>query len=214
MNLRAVHFYKPPVFIASLLPLALLVQGYVQDSLGANPIETITRGTGDWTLNFLLLSLAITPLRRLTHWQWPMRLRRMLGLFAFFYACLHFAIYIWLDQFFDWEGIFYDILDRPFITVGFLGFTLLIPLALTSTRGMMQRLGGKRWQGLHRLVYVSAIAGVLHYAWLVKADLQEPLIYAAILAVLLGFRVVMQQRKLRPQRHTKINRASARPPAG
>jgi len=214
MNLRAVHYYKPPIFIASLQPLALLVQGYVQDSLGANPIETITRETGDWTLNFLLLTLAITPLRRLTHWQWPMRLRRMLGLFACFYACLHFAIYIWLDQFFDWKGIFYDILDRPFITVGFLGFVLLIPLALTSTRGMMQRLGGKRWQGLHRLVYVSAIAGVLHYAWLVKADMQEPLTYAAILIVLLGFRAVMQYRKRPLPGRPPASRASARPPAG
>jgi methionine sulfoxide reductase heme-binding subunit len=161
----------------------------ITDHLGANPIEAITRQTGTWTLRFLLISLAVTPGRRLSGWNSMIRFRRMLGLFAFFYAGLHFLTYIWLDQFFVVEDIAKDVIERPFITVGFLGFAILIPLAVTSTAKMIKRLGGKRWQLLHRLVYASAVAGVLHYLWLVKADVRLPLIYGSLLAVLLGYRL-------------------------
>ncbi|HEX9842704.1 MAG TPA: protein-methionine-sulfoxide reductase heme-binding subunit MsrQ, partial [bacterium] len=162
---------------------------YFTDDLGANPIEVITHATGDWILRFLLITLAITPLRRLTRQPWLIRFRRMLGLFAFFYGCLHFTTYIWLDQFFDWANIVKDVQKRPFITAGFTGFVLMLPLAVTSTAWAVRKLGGKRWQWLHRLIYVSATAGVIHYIWLVKADLTLPLTYAAILAVLLLYRL-------------------------
>jgi len=176
-------------FLACLIPLARLLWLGFHDGLGANPIEFITRSTGTWTLTFLLATLAITPLRRLSGWPWPIRLRRMLGLFAFFYACLHFTTYIWLDQFFDLPGIYQDIFKRPFITIGFSSFLLLIPLALTSTQAMMRRLGGRNWQRLHRLVYLVATGGVVHYWWLVKKDVTQPAIYAAVLALLLGCRL-------------------------
>jgi sulfoxide reductase heme-binding subunit YedZ len=158
--------------------------------LGANPIEKITHATGDWTLRFLLTTLAITPLRKLLGVPALIRFRRMFGLFAFFYACLHFTTYIWLDKFFNLHEMLADIAKRKFITVGFTAFLLLIPLALTSTAGSIRRLGGKRWQALHRLIYVSAVAGVIHYLWLVKADIRKPLIYGAILAVLLLYRIL------------------------
>ena len=177
------------LFLACLIPLARLLWLGFHDGLGANPIEFITRSTGTWTLTFLLITLVITPLRRLSGWQWPIRLRRMLGLFAFFYACLHFTTYLWLDQFFDLSGIYRDIFKRPFITIGFSSFLLLIPLALTSTQAMMRRLGGRNWQRLHRLVYLVAIGGVVHYWWLVKKDVTQPAIYAAVLALLLGYRL-------------------------
>jgi sulfoxide reductase heme-binding subunit YedZ len=180
---------KTLLFLACLIPLARLLWLGFHDGLGANPIEFITRSTGTWTLTFLLITLAITPLRRLSGWQWPLRLRRMLGLFAFFYACLHFTTYVWLDQFFDLKGIYQDIFKRPFITVGFTGFLLLIPLAATSTQAMMRRLGGRNWQRLHRLVYLIAVGGVVHYWWLVKKDVTQPAIYAAVLALLLGYRL-------------------------
>jgi sulfoxide reductase heme-binding subunit YedZ len=180
---------KMSLFLACLIPLARLLWLGLQDGLGANPIEFITRSTGTWTLTFLLITLGITPLRRLSGWQWPLRLRRMLGLFAFFYACLHFTTYIWLDQFFDLSGIYRDIFKRPFITVGFSSFLLLIPLAATSTQAMMRRLGGRNWQRLHRLVYLIAAGGVVHYWWLVKKDVTQPAIYAAVLALLLGYRL-------------------------
>jgi sulfoxide reductase heme-binding subunit YedZ len=154
-----------------------------------NPIEFITRSSGTWTLVFLLLTLSITPLRQLTGWAGWLAYRRMLGLYAFFYACLHLLTYLWLDQFFDWAAIWSDILQRPFITVGMLAFLLLIPLAATSTQAMMRRLK-RRWGQLHRLVYLIAVLAVVHYLWLVKKDLTEPLIYAAVLAVLLAWRVV------------------------
>ena len=179
---------KSAAFVACLIPLALLVYDGLTDGLGVNPIETITRSTGKWTLIFLLITLTVTPLRRITSRQWLIKFRRMLGLFAFFYVCLHFTTYIWLDQFFDLMEIAKDIPKRPFITVGFASFVLLIPLALTSTSGMVRRLG-KRWQQLHRLIYVTAVGGVVHYLWLVKADTRKPLIYGAILAVLLGYRL-------------------------
>jgi sulfoxide reductase heme-binding subunit YedZ len=183
------RFMKVGVFSACLTPLAMLAWDTITDQLGANPIEAITRQTGTWTLRFLLISLAVTPARRLAGWNSVIRFRRMLGLFAFFYASLHFLTYIWLDQFFVVEDIAKDVIERPFITVGFLGFAMLIPLAVTSTAKMIKRLGGKRWQLLHRLVYASAVAGVVHYLWLVKADVQLPLIYGSLLAVLLGYRL-------------------------
>ena len=161
------------------------------DNLGANPIEVIQRSTGTWTLVFLLIVLSVTPLRRLSGAHSLIRLRRMLGLFAFFHACLHFVTYIWLDQFFEFMEMMRDVIKRPFITVGFISFVLLIPLALTSTSGMIRRLGGRRWQQLHRLVYLTAIGGVIHYLWLVKADQRQPLIYGGILTVLLGYRIVV-----------------------
>jgi sulfoxide reductase heme-binding subunit YedZ len=178
---------KPIIFILCLLPLTALIAQFFINSLGANPIEEITHQTGDWTLRFLLLTLTATPLRRITGWNWLIRIRRMLGLFAFFYASLHLITYFWLDQFFDWPEIWLDILDRPFVTVGMLGFILLLPLAATSTNAMMKRLG-KNWKKLHRLAYVIPALGVIHFWWLVKADVLEPLIYGLLLAVLLAVR--------------------------
>jgi sulfoxide reductase heme-binding subunit YedZ len=192
---RAVRLYiKPSLFLLCLEPLLQLVWQGIYGSLGTNPVETITHATGDWTLRFLLITLSITPLRRLTGNNWLIRLRRMLGLFAFFYACLHFMTYIWFDQYFDWMAIAQDIPKRPFITVGFAAFVLLLPLALTSTNAMMRRLK-KNWQRLHKLIYVIALLGVLHFLWLVKADILEPLIYGAVLVVLLGYRAWHQRLK-------------------
>src|SRR3954447_386244 len=191
-----VRALKAVLFVACLLPVMRLGWLAMRHGLGANPIEYITRSTGWWILSFLMLTLLVTPLRRLTGWNWLLRLRRMLGLYAFFYVCLHFSIYIWLDQFFDWQGIVKDIAKRPFITIGFAGFVLLIPLAMTSTNAMVRRLGSKRWQALHRLVYVIAILGVIHFWWLVKKDVTEPLIFAGILAVLLGIRAISAARKV------------------
>ena len=176
------------VFVVCLIPLARLVVLGFTGGLGANPIEFITRSTGTWTLVGLMVTLSVTPLRRLTGRAELIRFRRMLGLFTFFYVCLHFITYIWLDQFFDPAAIVKDIIKRPFITFGFAAFVLLIPLAATSTRAMIRRLG-RRWQQLHRLVYAIAILGVVHYLWLVKKDLTEPLIYGAVLALLLLMRL-------------------------
>jgi len=180
-----VRYGKILVFMAALLPLASLI--WMEP--GANPVETLTHHTGLWGLRFLLLTLAVTPLRRLTGWNWLIRFRRMLGLFAFFYVCLHLGIYLVFDHFFDWRAIGADIVKRPYITVGFLAFLLLIPLAVTSTNGMIRRLGGRRWQQLHQLVYVIGVLAVLHFAWLVKADLLQPAVYGLILAALLGYRL-------------------------
>jgi sulfoxide reductase heme-binding subunit YedZ len=179
---------KPLVFSASLLPLIWLFWLAWSDQLGVNPVETLSHRTGDWSLRFLLLTLAVTPLRRLTGWNGLQRFRRMLGLFAFFYVSLHFGVYLIFDHFFDWSAIIADVIKRPYITVGFAAFVLLIPLAVTSTNRMIKRLG-RNWQRLHRLIYLIAILGVLHYLWLVKADLSEPLMYAGILVVLLGYRL-------------------------
>jgi methionine sulfoxide reductase heme-binding subunit len=186
-----IRWFKPVVFLACLIPLALLGWKAYSGGLGANPIEVITHATGDWTLRFLLITLTITPIRKLTGRLWLIRYRRMFGLFAFFYATLHFLTYIWLDKFFDLHEMLHDVAKRRFITVGFTGFVLLIPLAVTSTKGWIRRLGGKRWQALHRLIYFSAIAGVIHYWWLVKADIRLPLEYGVILAVLLGYRIAV-----------------------
>lgn len=193
-NPRQITFIKVAVFLVCLLPLALLVQAALNDALGANPIEAITRNLGDWALRLLLITLAVTPLRRWTDLAWLLKLRRMLGLFAFFYALLHVSSYVVLDQFFDWNEIVRDIIKRPFITVGFTAFVLLIPLAATSTHAMMRRLGGRRWQTLHRAVYAIGVLAVLHYWWMVKQDISQPAIYAAILAVLLGVRVYWARR--------------------
>ncbi|MGD2053429.1 MAG: protein-methionine-sulfoxide reductase heme-binding subunit MsrQ [Gammaproteobacteria bacterium] len=184
---------KPVIFAVSLLPFAALVIGAVNNTLGTNPVETMTHETGEWTLRFLLITLMITPLRQLTGNNWLIRLRRMTGLFAFFYACLHFLTYIWFDQYFDWMEIARDIPKRPFITVGFTAFVLLVPLAATSTNKMMRRMK-KNWSRLHKLIYVVAVLGVLHFLWAVKADTLEPMVYAVILLVLLGYRAY-QQRK-------------------
>lgn len=182
------------VFVLSLAPAAGLAAALFTGGLGANPVEAITHSTGEWALRFLLLTLAVTPLRRLTGYGSLVRLRRMLGLFAFFYAALHLSTYAALDQFFDAAAIVKDVVKRPYITAGFLAFVLMAPLAATSTAGMIRRLGGRRWQQLHRLVYPCAIAAVVHFLWLVKADLTEPLLYAGVLTALLGYRVAVWRR--------------------
>ena len=181
---------KPLVFVACSLPFARLVAevaGLGELGLGANPIEELLERCGTWGLNLLLITLTVTPLRRLMGWLWLVRLRRMLGLFAFFYLCLHFFVYLVLDHSLALPDILEDIVERPFITIGFAGFLLLIPLAVTSTNRMMRRLGS-RWHRLHRLIYPIAILGVWHHYWQVKQDIREPLIYVAILAALLGYR--------------------------
>ncbi len=185
--------FKAVLFVLCLAPLARLGWLAYGDRLGANPIEFIIRSLGTWALTFLLITLAITPWRRLTGWNAAIRLRRMLGLYAFFYACMHFLFYVGVDQFFDFTAIVEDIVKRPFITVGFVCLLLLIPLAATSTNAMQRRLGGKHWQRLHRLVYVIAAGGVLHYFWLVKKDITQPVIYALILAALLGARLAWRK---------------------
>jgi sulfoxide reductase heme-binding subunit YedZ len=179
---------KPTVFLACLIPFGRLAYIAYAGNLGANPIEFITHFTGDWTLIFLLASLSVTPLRKISGWNGLIKFRRMLGLFAFFYAILHFATYMVLDHFFDFQAIVKDVIKRPYITAGFTGFILMVPLAITSTAGMIRRLG-KRWQQLHRLVYVIAVAGVIHFYWLVKAEVRRPLQYGSVLVLLLGYRI-------------------------
>jgi len=186
-------FVKPIVFLVCLVPLGALIWDSFHGALGANPIEKVTHITGQWTLRFLLLTLFVTPARKLLAWHFLLRLRRMLGLYTFFYACLHMLTYLVLDQFFDVNEIIKDILKRPYITVGFGAFVLLIPLALTSTNKMMKRLG-RRWKSLHQLVYVIAVLAILHFLWLVKADNLEPLIYAFILILLFVARIWLQRR--------------------
>jgi methionine sulfoxide reductase heme-binding subunit len=180
---------KVVVFTTCLVPLALLVWRGLNNDLSADPIAYITHRTGDWTLRFLVITLAITPLRKILHLPQLIRFRRMMGLFAFFYVCLHFTTWIWLDKSFVWSEMWKDVLKRPFITVGFAGLVLLIPLAITSTAGWIRRLGGKRWQVLHRLIYLIAILGVIHYYWLVKSDVRKPLFYGFLVAILLGWRL-------------------------
>lgn len=199
MTPRQLSALKIAIFLLALLPLAQLLVGVITDSLGANPIETITRKTGTWTFNFLLITLTVTPLRKLANWPWLIRLRRMLGLFTFFYACLHFTTYIWLDQFFDPAAIAKDIVKRPFVTVGFAAFVLLIPLAATSTNAAIKRMGGKQWQQLHYTIYAIGILASIHYFWLVKpVALPYPLSYALILALLLGWRARERIRRFGP----------------
>lgn len=184
------RYFKLVIFLACLFPLGLLVWDGLHGSLGANPVEAITHSTGNCTLTFLLITLAVTPLRKLTRQYWLIGLRRMFGLFAFFYGFLHLMTYVWLDKFFNVHEMLHDIAKRKFITAGMTGFLLMIPLALTSTKWSIRKLGGKRWQALHRLIYFSAAAGVIHYIWLVKADLKNPLEYAAVLGALMVYRAI------------------------
>ena len=193
---------KPLIFLICLIPLISLIWNAFQGHLGANPIEKVTHITGEWALRFLLLTLSVTPARKLLGWHFLLRLRRMVGLYAFFYACLHFLTYMVLDQFFDFDEIIKDILKRPYITVGVAAFVLLIPLAVTSTNTMMKRLG-RRWKSLHQLIYVIGVLAILHFLWLVKADNLEPLVYACILLALFMARVWIQRREKPKQRPTE-----------
>jgi sulfoxide reductase heme-binding subunit YedZ len=218
---------KPVVFLCALGPFALLLRGLLTANLGADPLAELTNETGVWALRFLAAALAVTPVRRLTHWQNVIKFRRMLGLFAFFYGLLHLLVFIVFDRLaslglpsiFLWQtfrdlgvSIAGEILKRPYITVGFTAWVILLALACTSTTGMIRRLGGRRWQALHRLVYVAAVAGVIHYWWLVKADIRHPQAYAATFGILLGFRVWLWARSRRPASvRAAPRRASATP---
>jgi sulfoxide reductase heme-binding subunit YedZ len=188
-TLLASKWTKAVLFLLCLGPLASIIWPFVRGYTIPNPLEFIQHGTGDWTLRFLVFTLTITPLRQLLRLPELIRFRRMLGLFAFFYACLHFTTYLVFDKFFDVHEIWKDVYKRPFITVGFLAFTLLIPLAITSTAGWIRRLGGRRWRILHRAIYISACCGVVHYYWLVKSAVIRPLFYAALVGMLLAWRV-------------------------
>jgi sulfoxide reductase heme-binding subunit YedZ len=187
---RQVSALKVAIFLLGLIPVAKMAYLTITQQL-VEPLEHITRGTGDWVLYFLCITLAVTPLRRLTGWNWLIKLRREVGLFAFFYAFLHFMTFLWFDHFFDVAEMWKDVLKRPFITVGFIAFVLLIPLAMTSTNGMVRRLGAKRWQWLHRLIYLIAPLGILHFWWMkaAKHNFQQPIIFGTIVAVLLGLRL-------------------------
>ena len=182
------------LFLVCLIPLLILVLGAINDDLGTNPVETLTHETGQWALRFLLIGLAVTPLRRLLKIAWLIKLRRMLGLFAFFYASLHFITYLWLDQFFDWYEIIVDIPKRPFITIGFVSLVLLLPLALTSTSAMQRRLG-KKWLALHKLVYVIPVLVLIHFVWSLKADYSEPLSYALVFVLSAADAFYLRQKK-------------------
>jgi len=194
---------KAVLFVTALLPFLRLVLFTLIDQLGANPIEFITRNTGDWTLYFLCIVLAVTPLRRLSKWNWLIKLRRMLGLYVFFYAALHFTTFLWFDHFFDVQEMWKDVVKRPFITVGFAAFVLLIPLAVTSTNGMIKRLGGKRWQWLHRVVYAIAPLGILHFWWMkaAKHDFAQPLLFGIVVAALLLLRLYWRLVQARTLKH-------------
>jgi sulfoxide reductase heme-binding subunit YedZ len=194
------RWLKPPIFLLCLVPLAHLVWMGFQQELGANPIQYIEHSTGTWALVGLCVTLTVTLLRRILNQNWLIRFRRMFGLFAFFYACLHLTTFIWLDEQFDYHAMIADIYKRPFITAGFTAFVLLVPLALTSTSGMIRRLGGRRWNMLHRLIYISIVAGVIHYYWLVKSDETVPLRFAGVAAVLLGYRILHYEVQRRKQR--------------
>ncbi|HET9532796.1 MAG TPA: protein-methionine-sulfoxide reductase heme-binding subunit MsrQ [Blastocatellia bacterium] len=185
-----IKFARLLVFINALVPLAMLAWDAINRNLGANPLEFITHTTGTLTLVFLLLSLAVTPLRKSLGLPWMIKLRRMLGLYAFFYGFLHLTAYMWFDKFFNLRAVAEDTLNRPFIAIGMASFFLMVPLAITSTNDMVKRLGGKRWNRLHRAVYVAAIGGVVHYWMLVKADTRIPVGFAVALAILLGYRLV------------------------
>ena len=198
-----IKFAKTVLFINCGVPVAMLAWDALHGHLGANPLEFVTRTTGALTLIFLLLSLAVTPLRKIFVLPWMVKFRRMTGLFAFFYGCLHLLTYIWFDKGFNFPAMVHDISKRRFIMLGMLSYSLMVPLAITSTNAMVKRLGGKNWNRLHKLVYVSAIAGVFHYYLLVKADVRKPLAFAAALAVLLGYRVV--------ENYLKRNRRVAEP---
>jgi methionine sulfoxide reductase heme-binding subunit len=201
---------KIAIFLAALIPLERLLWKAFHDGLGANPIEVITHATGDWTLILVLITLSITPLRQITHQYWLIGVRRMVGLFAFFYGTLHFLTYIWLDKFFDVPEMLKDIAKRRFITVGFAAFVLMIPLALTSTAWSIRRLGGKRWQRLHRLIYLTGILAVIHYFWLVKADHRKPIAYGIVLSILLLYRVGVWMSEKASERGKQLAPAASR----
>jgi sulfoxide reductase heme-binding subunit YedZ len=188
-KLLASKWTKAALFLLCLGPLAAIIWPFVRGYTIPNPLEFIQHGTGDWTLRFLVITLSITPLRQILHLPELIRFRRMLGLFAFFYACLHFTTYLLFDKVFDVHEIWKDVYKRPFITVGFLAFTLLIPLAITSTAGWIRRLGGRRWRMLHRAIYISAVCGVIHYYWLVKSAVIRPIFYGVLVTLLLAWRV-------------------------
>lgn len=198
-NIAQIGAIKALLFVLCAMPALLLAHGWFNNTLGANPIEVVTHSTGEWTLRMLLITLAVTPLRRITGLHWLLRVRRQLGLFAFAYASMHFATYVWLDLYFDWNAIALDIIERPFVTVGFAAFLLLIPLAVTSNQAAIRRLGGRKWLSLHRSVYAIAILGIIHYWWLVKADVLKPVLYALILLALLGVRAWWRELERRRQ---------------
>ena len=203
---------KAALFLLCLLPLADLVWRGFNYDLSADPVKYITHRTGDWTLRFLVVTLAISPLRKILRLPQLIRFRRMFGLFAFFYVCLHFTTWIWLDHYFVWSAMWKDVLKRPFITVGFTGFVLLIPLAITSTSGWIRRLGGRRWQWLHRAIYLTAVAGVIHFYWLVKSDVRRPLRYAFFVGILLAWRLgawLMERRRSAARAATRPERSPA-----
>jgi len=204
MTRKTIAVAKTFIWVACLTPLLRLGWKGLTGGLGANPIEFITLSTGTWTLVFLLATLAITPLRRLSGQSWLIRFRRLVGLFSFFYGVLHFITYVWLDKFFDVQDMIKDVAKRPFITAGFLAFLLLVPLAATSTAGAIRWMGGRRWQLLHRLIYVSGVSAVVHFWWKVKADVRKPAIYAAVLGILLGLRLVFWI-------HARLSNPGARP---
>jgi methionine sulfoxide reductase heme-binding subunit len=202
---------KLAVFVTALLPFVRLAILTVTEQLGANPVEFITRYTGDWALYFLCITLAVTPLRRLSKWNWLIKLRRMLGLFVFFYAALHFTTFLWFDHFFDLQEMLKDVLKRPFILVGFIAFVLLIPLALTSSNGMVRRLGGRRWQRLHRAIYLIAPLAILHFWWMKagKNDFAEPALFGLIIGALLLMRVVWAVRARRSTQGAGVRSVSS-----
>jgi sulfoxide reductase heme-binding subunit YedZ len=195
---------KVVVFLICLIPFADLLWRFIQGNLGINPVETLQHGTGDWTIRFIVFTLCVTPFRKLFKLPDLIRFRRMLGLFAFFYVSLHFLTYLGPDQSFDLSGMWKDVAKRPFITVGFAAFVSLIPLAITSTAGWIRRIGGKRWQMLHRLIYFAAVCGVVHYYWLVKSDVRKPLFYGALVGILLLFRLVDWLFKRRSQAPVRV----------
>ena len=195
---------KVVLFLLCLVPLGALAWRAFHGGLGANPVEFVQHATGDWILRFLVFTLAITPLRKLLNLPELIRFRRMLGLFAFFYVCLHFLTYLGPDQSFDLSGMWKDVAKRPFITVGFAAFVSLIPLAITSTAGWIRRLGGKRWQLLHRAIYFAAVCGVIHYYWLVKSDVRKPLFYGALVGILLLWRLGTWLNKRRSQAPVRV----------
>jgi sulfoxide reductase heme-binding subunit YedZ len=204
---KEIKFYKVVIFVNSLVPLALMLWDWSRGKLGANPVEFLTRTTGMLTLVFLLISLAVTPLRKITSVQWLIQFRRMLGLYAFFYGFLHLLTYIWFDRAFNLKSTAQDIYARPFIAVGMLSFFLMVPLAITSTKGWIKRMGGKRWARLHKLVYVAAIGGVVHFWMLVKSDIRLPIRFAFVLALLLGSRLVINHLKQKTPARTLVPRA-------
>lgn len=204
---RVERIFRLGIIVLALIPFVRLVYHAFSGGLGTNPIEEVTHRTGWWTLAFLMMTLSVTPVRKLSGWGSLIKVRRTLGLFAYFYAALHFSTYIGLDQFFAFGFILEDVMDRPFITVGFTGFLLLTPLAITSTKGWVRRLGGKRWKALHSLVYVAAALGVLHFLWLVKADIREPAIFGLVLVTLLGYRVAAERWRRFKMRGTQRSRA-------